>query len=334
MNGPTFVTGGSGFVGGALLKRLVREGRDVRALVRSEDSEKAMAELGATAVRGDVMDVDSLAAGMAGCDTVFHLAGVNEFCVRDASHMFDVNIRGSVNVVEAAARAGIGRLLYTSSAATLGEEQGTVGKEDSSHRGWFLSNYEESKYVAERAVFEQATRDQVEVVAVNPSSVQGPGRSGGTARILIYFLKGKLKAFVDTRMSIVDVDDCTEGHMLAEEKGAPGERYVLNGSVVSARDALEIVGRITGREEHPRRLPRAAALAGAGAVEAVARVRRKSTPVCREMVRTLLHGHAYNGSRAERELGLSYTPLEETLRRTVEWLEDAGLGPPIDSAGS
>ena len=155
--------------------------------------------------------------------------------------------------------------------------------------------------------------------------MQGPGRTGGTAKLLLGYLNGTLRSAVDTRLSVVDIADCTRGHLLAEAKGAPGERYVLCGASLTVREGLELLGRITGIDERPRFLPAALALALATGVEALGRVRRRKPAVCREMVRTLLHGHTYDGSRATRELGLVYTPLEETLRRTVAWYVEHGL---------
>ena len=136
--------------------------------------------------------------------------------------------------------------MLTSSAAALGEAHGTVGSEDSPHRGSYLSVYERTKHEGEVAAFAAARSAGVELVAVNPSSVQGPGRAGGTGRILIAYLNGRLRAFVDTTISLVDIADCIEAHVLAAERGTPGERYVISGATISAREALEIVAGISG----------------------------------------------------------------------------------------
>ena len=162
-------------------------------------------------------------------------------------------------------------------------------------------------------------------MCVNPSSVQGPGRTGGTARFLLAFLDGRLKLFVPTTVSLVDITDCTEGHLLAAEHGAPGERYLLNGMTLTITEALSLAGEVAGVDGKPRLLPRRAAITGAWAVERAFRLVGRHPPVCREMVRTLLHGHRYDGSRAVRELGLRYADPRETLRRTVEWARGAGL---------
>ncbi len=325
MVGGVSVTGGTGFLGKAIVDQLVADGRAVRALVRSHRAAEELGALGTEPVRGDVLDRATLESAFEGSDVVYHAAGANAFCLADPTPLFDVNVNGSRNVVLAAAAAGVRRLVYTSSAATLGEEHGTVGSEESAHRGRFLSNYERSKFEAERAVLEAARGAELEVVCVNPASVQGPGRTGGTARLLLDFLNGKQKAAIDTRLSLVDVADCTRGHLLAEASGKPGERYVLCGASLTVREALELLARITDLGEQPHFLPPRIALALSAGVEAAARLRRRKPPVCREMVRTLLHGHAYDGSKATRELGLAYTPIEDTLRRTVAWYVEQGL---------
>ena len=208
-------------------------------------------------------------------EAAYHVAGVNSHCPADPDMLLKVNVGGAAAAVRAAARAGIGRMVYTSSAASLGEPAGTVGTEDCPHRGSYLSVYDRSKHEGERAVFAAAAETGVEVVAVNPSSVQGPPRTGGNGAIIIAYLNGKLPAFVDTYVSVVDIQDCVEGHLLAAERGESGQR--------------------------------------------------KTPSICRARVRTILHGHRYDGSRASRELGLDYTPVADTFARTIEWAVAEGL---------
>lgn len=326
---PIFLTGGTGFIGGALATRLVERGDDVVALARSDEGEQALAAKGARVVRGDTLDEDALAAGMEGCELVYHVAGINTLCPEDPALLFHTNVRGAEAAVRAAARAGVPRVVLTSSAAALGEEEGTVGNESSPHRGSYLSIYERSKHEGEKAAFDAARRAGIELVAVNPSSVQGPGRAGGTGRIMIAYLNGKLKAFLDTQISIVDIADCVEGHLLGAEHGKPGERYVIHGTTMSSTEAIEVVGDISGVRRKVRLVPPFVARVAGSAVEGAYRVRGKQPPVCREMVRTLLHGHRYDGSRATRELGLQYTPVAETFRRTIEWAVGEGLVDPL-----
>ena len=320
-----FLTGGSGLIGGALATRLVETGHDLVALARSDEGERALAARGARVVRGDTLDEEALGSGMAGCALVYHVAGINTLCPTDPAALFHVNVRGAEAAVRAAARAGVPRVVLTSSAAALGEAPGTVGNEDSQHRGSYLSVYERSKHEGELAAFAAARRDGVELVSINPSSVQGPGRAGGTGRIMIAYLNGRLRAFVDRPISIVDIADCVEGHLLGAQRGVPGERYLLNGATLDSREALEIVSELSGVRHQVRFLPAPVAGVTGTVVEGIFRLRGKQPPVCREMVRTFLHGHRYDGSRATRALGLQYTPVADTFRRTIDWAVSEGL---------
>ena len=330
MSGPAFLTGGSGFVGGAILRGLIEQGREVRSLARSAEAAAAVRARGGTPVHGDLFDEDALVAGMRGCHTVFHVAGVNAMCLRDTDVMFHTNVDGSASVVGAASRAAVGRVVYTSSAATIGEARGVVGTEETPHRGTFLSAYERSKFLAEQRVLELGAHLGVDVVCVNPSSVQGPGRTEGSARLLIELMNAHRPVVVETFLSIVDVDDCTTGHLAAETRGRPGHRYLLNGASLTTGRAVELVRSAVGRPRHVTRLPRALAPVAGGIADLSARIVRRDLPFCAELARTLLHGHRYDGSRATRELGLVYRPIEETVARTLAWYAERGLIPGGD----
>jgi dihydroflavonol-4-reductase len=317
------VTGGSGVVGHALVRHLVASGHRVSGLARSAASARALEDLGAEPIEGDVLDPGGLPPAFDGNEWVFHVAGVNELCSPDPDYMDLVNIQGTRNVLDACLSAGIGRLVHTSSAAAIGEQHGTVGSEASPHRGHYLSRYERSKHLSERVVLEES--GDLDVVVVNPSSVQGPGRATGTGKLLLDVLNGRLPLLVDTTVSIVDIDDCSAGHLLAAERGRRGERYILSGASLRMEEALRLLRAETGRRLAPRFAPGWTATAGAGVLEAGARMLRRRPPVCREMVRVLRAGHTYDGSRAARDLGLTYTPIETTIRRTVDWFRAEGM---------
>jgi dihydroflavonol-4-reductase len=320
-----FVTGGTGVIGSALVGRLLERGDAVVGLARSDAAAQALEARGVTVARGEGYDVDSLANGMAGCTYAYNVAGVNALCVEDPRPMERMNVEGAAAAVRAAARAGITRLVHTSSAATIGEPPGTVGTEQTVHRGWYLSTYERTKTEGERAALAAAREVGQDLVLVNPSSVQGPGRAGGTARFLLAFLDGRLKVFVPTVISLVDIDDCVTGHLLACERGAAGERYLLNGMTLPIERALALAAEVAGVQARPRLVPQRVATVAAGLLERGFRLARRRPPICREMVRTLLHGHRYDGSRAERDLGLRYTEPRETIRKTVAWARAEGL---------
>ncbi len=294
-------------------------------LARSGEAAAVVAGRGCEVARGDLRDEDSLAAGMRGCALAYHVAGVNTHCPSDPTMQLRVNVDGAEAAVRAAARAGIPRMVFTSSAASVGESAGTVGREDTTHRGSYLSVYDRSKHLGEQAAFRAARQLGVELVAVNPSSVQGPGRSSGNGKIIIDYLNGRLRAFVHTHVSVVDIADTVEGHLLAAARGRSGERYVLNGATIKSDEALRIVSELSGISDPVRMVPPAVASTAAALAEGVARARGRTSSLCRARVRTILHGHRYDGSRATRELGLIYTPVAETFRRTIEWAVAEGL---------
>jgi dihydroflavonol-4-reductase len=328
--GRTFVTGATGFIGGALATRLQERGDELVALARSDASAAKLGARGLKVARGDVLDEDSLAAGMSGCELVYHCAGLNSHCPPDPELLLQVNAVGPELVMRAAARAGVRRVVYTSSAASVGEAHGTIGHEGSVHRGTYLSVYDRSKHLGEQAAFAAAHRGGVELVAICPSSVQGPGRASGNGKLIMDYVNGKLPVFVDTYVSVVDIADCTEAHVLAAERGRAGARYVLNGATITSGEALELVSRIAGVEHRVRIVPPLVARSAAGVLEGAYKLRGRVPSLCRARIRTFLHGHQYDGSLAERELGLVYTPVEETFRRTIAWAREEGLVLPAE----
>ncbi len=317
------VTGGSGVVGAAVVRHLVESGDEVVAVARSDTSAAALAALGARPVPGDVTNHAAMVAAFEGAEVVYHVAGVNEMCSLDPSHMYRVNVDGTRIVLRACAAAGVRRMVLTSSASTIGERRGEVATEETPHRGYYLSEYERSKHHAEQVAFAEKT--PVEVVAVNPSSVQGPGRATGTGKLILSVLRGKLPFLVESVVTMVDIDDCARGHRLAALHGRPGERYLLSGFTTTVSEAVEMAGETLGRPVDARFLPIGVARVGAAIVAAVARAARRHPPLCPEMVRVIAHGHRHDGSKATRELGLDYRTAEETLRRMVEWFQAEGL---------
>ena len=320
------VTGGSGVVGSALIRHLVAAEHEVHALARTDQADKALTVLGAIPIRGDILSPETLTEAFSESSVVFHVAGVNQMCMRDPAPMMQANVEGSRNVISAARHAGAARVVYTSSAAALGEKHGTIGTERSQHRGSFLSAYEESKYLAEIAVWEMA--EDIEIVSVNPSSVQGPGRATGTGKLILDVINGKLPALVDTHLSIVDIDDCARAHILAAERGVPGERYVLNSFTVSTREALVMLESALDRDLKTRVLPPWVVRPLGPIIDLLHRLGMTSIPVCGEMIATVANGHRYDGSRAETELGLSYTPAHDVINRLVTWFLTEGLITP------
>lgn len=317
------LSGGSGVVGSALARYLIDQGHHVKALARDRASHAALTAVGAQVEQGDLLDPDSLTGLASGCEIFFNVAGINQLCARDSELMQAVNVDGVRNAIAACKRGGVRRLVHTSSAVTLGEPRGSLGTEASQHRGWFLSEYERTKFQGEQVLLSES--GDLEVVAVNPSSVQGPGRATGTAKIILDIINGRLPFLVKTQVSLVDIEDCSKGHLLAATEGKSGERYVLSGSTIPVETALEMAAKFLRRELKPRFVPGWLVGIGVMAAGPAARLVGRRLPFCPEMVRVLRFGHRYDGSRAGTDLGLTYTPVEETIARTMSWFEAQGL---------
>jgi dihydroflavonol-4-reductase len=320
-----FLTGGGGYIGGELATALVGRGDEVIGLARSDASADAISARGAQVVRGDVLEPYRLEAAMRACKLVYHVAGVNSHCPKDPGWMIRVNVEGAENVVRAAARAGVERVVLTSSAATIGEAEGTVGREDSPHRGFYLSLYERSKHDGERAALAAGADTGVSVVVLNPTSVQGPPRRGGNGALIIALLNGRLRAFVDTQISVVDVRDVVAAHLLGAEWGRPGQRLLLSGATMTSAEALALVSDLAGVNCGVPFVPRRVARGVATMVDRILAPTGRTSSLCRARVDTILHGHRYDGSLAVRELGVTYTPVADTFRRTIAWAVDEGL---------
>jgi dihydroflavonol-4-reductase len=338
MTPPVLVTGATGFVGGLVAARLLAEGRTVRALVRRPGDEARISPWGPAGppspdaapppgtletVTGDLADEESLARAADGCEVAYHVGGYNTMCLADPAPLYEVNVEGTRRMLAAARRAGLRRVVYTSSTAVLGGDGTAPAGEDAPPPEHFTSHYARSKYQAELVAL--GGGHGVEVVAVNPSSIQGPGRRTGTAKLFLDYLNGKLPFDVPAEFGLCYTEDAAAGHLLAETKGTPDRRYVLSGATVTSREAFAMVGRLAGLDDRPRTLPVGAATALAAGVEGLARLRGRKPSLCRETVRTVTGHHLYDGSRAERELGLVYTPLADALERSVRWYVATGL---------
>jgi dihydroflavonol-4-reductase len=322
MTDRTLITGGTGFLGGLLLARLAADGRQVRALVRRPVDRERLPDPRVELAIGQLDDEESLARAADSCEVVYHAAGLNQLCLADPTPLYEVNVEGTGRMLAAARRGGVRRVVYTSSAATLGGVGSSVVDETAAPPAEFTSHYARSKFEAEQLAL---AFDGVEVVAVNPSSVQGPGRTTGTASVFIGYLNGRLPFDLPVKLGLCYTRDCVGGHLLAEAKGRPGQRYVLNTATMTNSEAIDLIAVIAGLADRPRTLPLPVAMGVAGVAEAVARFRGRQPKLCRESVRTLGHPHLYDGSRASRELGLRYTPLRQALEATVRWYVAQGL---------
>ncbi len=316
------VTGGSGVVGRAVVRHLVREDRDVRGLARSAKTAAILSDLGAQPVRGDILDPESLLRAATGCEVVYHVAGLVSFCPTDPSSLYRINVDGTRNVVRAARKAGTRRLIHTSSVAALGETPGTIGTESTTHSGTYYSHYARSKHQGELIAREES--GSVEVVVVNPASVQGAGRVTGSGGLLLQAARGQYKYLVDVPISIVDTEDCAAGHLAAEQHGQPDERYILSGFTMTTGQACNVLFELTGTKYPIRFVPRP--LIGMfGPLSNLVGGLVRSAPICRETVHLMRYGASYDGSRATKELGITYRPPKETFAGALESFRQQGL---------
>ena len=319
-----FLTGSTGILGKPLLKKLVNEGHTVYALSRNKIHNDFLNSNKAKVINGDLIS-DEIYEQLRekSIEAIFHVAGVNKKCQKDPSSMFRTNIEGTKQMLELGNRLNIEKFVYTSSAVTLGEQKGSIGNENSIHRGTFLSDYEESKYLAEEVAF--AYNKEFEFVSINPSSVQGPGRISGTAKLLISTLNKKFPPLIKSSVSVVDIDDCTEGHYLGLIKGRNNERYVLNSFRLDVATLIQNLRSITSWNGSPIYISKQL-LVGLGPLfDIFGKFTSLGGVICGETIRVLTHGHLYDGQKAQKELGLNYTPIEDFISKTIAWLNSEKL---------
>jgi dihydroflavonol-4-reductase len=309
----SLVTGANGFVGAAVVRRLLAAGESVRALVRTRSNTANLAGLDVERVEGDLRDPGSLRAALDGCRCVFHVAADYRLWVPDAREMYATNVQGSVNVLECAAAAGLEQMVYTSSVAVLGlnadrtpaHEDTPVTLQD------MIGPYKCSKFLAEQAVRRRARELEFPVVTVNPSTPVGPRdiRPTPTGKVIVDAACGRIPAFVDTGLNIVHVDDVAAGHLLARERGRSGERYVLGGEDMSLERILHVVAELADRSPPRIRLPR---------------LTRREPPVTLDGLR-MSRKHMYFSSRkAQRELGYSWRAPDIAIADALEWFGENG----------
>lgn len=323
-----FVTGASGFIGANLVHELVARGHDVRALLRPQSDARGLAGVPFERVEGDVSDRFLLRKLLRGCDWCFHAAGSYHLWLPDYRPMYAVNVQGTRNVLDAAAKAGCRRIVYTSTAACVGharivqgevipaDEAASVSEQD------MPSHYARSKWQAEQAALELAAHG-VPVVIVNPSAPLGPRdvRPTPTGKFVLDFLNRRMPAFIDTGLSWVHVRDVATGHILAAEKGRLGERYILSHAEGNwtMQQTLLALEEITGLPATRFRIPYGLALAAAYANQALARLTGQPPRAPLDGVRMAKNRMFFKPDKAIRELGLPQTPPKQALADAVDW---------------
>jgi len=319
------VTGASGFVGGAVARTLVQAGIDVRVIARRGSDPHNYARLSVEAVDGDLRNRNSLRRALAGCQQLYHIAAHYALWAKDPSIFYDVNVTGTRTLLEIARNVGIERIVYCSTIGAIGlPPGGGLGTEETAvSLDQMVGHYKRSKYLAEQEVLKLA-REGLPVVIVNPSAPVGVGdvRPTPTGQIIVDFMKGRMPAYIETGMNIVDVDDVAAGHLLAMQKGRIGERYILGNQNLMLREVFEILGRLTGVKPPSVKLPRLAVLPLAYLNEWTANLTGKPPRIPLAGVKMAKYKMHYDCRKAIKELGLPQTPPEVALEKAVRWFRE------------
>jgi farnesol dehydrogenase len=322
----SFVTGGTGFIGGRLVHRLIEAGESVHLLAREHSDLGGLMGAGVRVFLGDVTDPASLRAPVRGCRSVYHLAGYARNWARDPATYVRVNVDGLRNCAGAAMEAGVERFVFTSSCMSSGPSNGSPMDEDSPRRTeGFLTEYERSKFLAE-AEAQKLAADGLDIVTICPTRVYGPGRlteGNSVTRVVDMFLRGRFPAMLGKGTEVgnyVHVEDVVDVHLKAAERGRPGRKYLAAGENCSLAGFFVLLAELSGRRPPRWRLPAFLARLFARAQELKAKVIGAYPLVTPGWVETFLRDWAYSNRRAVEELACSFRPLREGLEQTMLWL--------------
>jgi dihydroflavonol-4-reductase len=324
----TLITGATGLVGSAIARKLVAAGTKVRALVRPGSPRFHLAELDLEFVEGDMRDAQSVRAAMAGIRHVFHVAADYRLWARDPSEIFAANVDGTRIVMQAATNAGVERIVYTSSVATIAlRDDGSPADESVGlkvEEG--IGAYKRSKIAAERLVEAMVADEQLPAVIVNPSTPIGPRdvKPTPTGRIIVEAARGRMPGFLDTGLNLVHVDDVADGHLAALKHGDIGQRYILGGENVLLADMLADIASLVGRRPPRWRIPRAVVIPVAYAAEAIARFTGRAPFTTVDGIRMAEHRMFFTAAKAERDLGFRPRPYRAALEDAIDWFRAAG----------
>lgn len=323
----TFVTGATGFIGASIVRELLNDGREVRVLVRSTSNLANLKGLDVEIWKGDLLDTSRLRQGLRGCDVLYHAAADYRLWTRNPDEMYRTNVGGTTAVLEAALEGNVSRVVYTSSVGTLGNPgDGTSGTEDTHvSLSDMVGPYKKSKFLAEREA-ERFIARGLPLVIVNPSTPVGPWdvKPTPTGKIIVDFLKRKMPAYLDTGLNLIAVEECARGHILAEQKGHPGRKYILGNTNLSLREIFSMLQEITGIPAPKVRLPYVPVLMAAWLNEGFSRISGREPLIPLAGVRMAAHHMYFDSTRAVQELGLPQTPVLEALERAVEWFRMNG----------
>jgi dihydroflavonol-4-reductase len=317
------VTGGTGLVGGSIVRALLQQENQVRVLARQKSKTEHLTAHGVEVAYGDILNIHSIKKALEGCDTLYHAAALYDLWSLDEQALMKTECEGTRNALDAALAGNIKKVIYTSTAVTIGEKRGEVGTETTKHRGYFLSKYERAKFEAEQIARSYLNKG-VPLIIVNPASVYGQGDLKPSGRAVIDLINGRMPGLFKGSNSFVYLDDVGVGHILAADKGTVGQRYILCGNTVTLSEWGRLICKLSGVRTPPT-LP--TFLAGMYALfgELASRFTKHPPVLSWETFRTVSHGFQVNGSKAKKELGVEYTSLEEGLGKAILWYWKQGL---------
>ena len=321
------VTGATGFIGGNLARELWQRGNEVCALVRPGRNTLTIQDTQVQQIHGDILDAESVRRALSGCQQVYHCAAAYTFWSPDVRDIYRTNVEGTRIVLQEAGQAGIDKIVYTSTVGAIGLPKQGLGTEESPVESRHLmGHYKRSKFQAEQVALEMASQG-LPVVLVNPTAPVGPWdvKPTPTGRMVLDFLNGRIPAYVDTGLNVVDVSDVAAGHILAMEKGKPGQRYVLGNRNLSLQQLFRMLEPLTGRQAPRWKLPFWAAI-GAGYIDQFVegKILRREPRIPLEGLKVAKIPLYVSSQKAITELGLPQSPVEAALERAVKWFRDYG----------
>src|SRR6202163_566821 len=322
----TLVTGAAGFLGSHVARQLVARGEDVRVLVRASSSNRAIADLSLDYVTGDLRDQASLARAMNGVQRVFHVAADYRLWAKNPQDIYDSNVGGTKNLLATSRQAGVQKLIYTSTVATIAVDRPALPNEFTDAKlDEMIGHYKRSKWMAEQEAL-QAAKDGLPVVVAMPTTPVGPWdwKPTPTGKIIVDFLNGKMPGYVETGLNFVGVEDCAAGHLLLAEKGKIGERYLLGAENLTLKQVLDSLSHLTSLPAPKLKIPHSVALGVAYAETAFSRLLGREPQIPVEGVKIAAHMMFVDCTRAQRELGFQPGPVVTAFERAARWYEQNG----------
>jgi dihydroflavonol-4-reductase len=331
-----FLTGATGFVGSHVARVYADAGAELRLLTRSSSNLASIEGMAADVVVGDLREPEGLRSAISGCEAVVHVAADYRLWVRDPKSMYAANVDGTRELLRIASESGVRRVVYTSSVATMGfRKDGTIVNEDSPVSiEDMIGHYKRSKFLGELEAIKAARAGQ-EVMILNPTTPIGAGdaKPTPTGRIVVDFLNKNFPAYVDTGLNLVDVNEVARMHLVALDKGTPGERYILGGENLTLKQILDRMSAITGLPSPTMKVPHAVAMGFAFFDENfTGKLLGKEPRATVEAVRMGKKMMFASSAKAERELGFKVLPVYGALRAAIEWFVAHGYAPKPESA--